>query len=58
MKQDLVDHQKNLLKTNKKLTFYTMFKTEIKQAEFRNYIKNTQLFKPCNHLSGEINKIK
>ena len=40
MKQELVDHQKSLMKTNKKLTFYSIFKTENKKAEFLDYIKN------------------
>ena len=34
MKLDLVDHQKNILKTNNKLTFYTIFRTENTKAEF------------------------
>ena len=48
MKQDLVDHQKNLLKTNKKLAFYTIFKTENKKAEFLDYIKNPHHKKVIN----------
>ena len=40
MKQELVDHQKSPMKTNKKLTFYSIFKTENKKAKFLDYIKN------------------
>ena len=40
MKQELVDHQKSLMKTNKKLTFYSIFKIENKKAEFLDCIKN------------------
>ena len=40
MKQELVDHQNSLMKTNKKLTFYSILKTENKNAEFLDYIKN------------------
>ena len=41
MKQELVNHQNSLMKTNKKLTFDSIFKTENKKDEFFDYITNT-----------------
>ena len=40
MKQKLLDHQKSLVKTNKKLSFYYIFKTKNKKARFFDYSKN------------------
>ena len=36
----LTEHQLTLLKTNRKLNFYTTFKNDNKKAEFLNMIKN------------------
>ena len=48
MKQNFKDHQKILLKTNKKLTCYTIFKTENKNTEFLHYVKNLRHEKVIN----------
>ena len=36
----MVDHPKSLLKSKKKLTFYTIFKTENKKPELLDYTEN------------------
>ena len=39
---DLKNHQLNLINVNKKLKFYSMFKTETNYSDFINHIKNPE----------------
>ena len=42
LRRALADHQLTLLKTNRKLTFYSSFKNDTKKATFLDMIKNPQ----------------
>ena len=48
MRNDLIDHQLNLLKSNIKLSFYTEFRSDCKITEFLDTIKNPKHRKTIN----------
>ena len=46
--KELTQHQLNLMKQNKKLKFYSMFKTDSHKADFLNIINNSSHKKTIN----------
>lgn len=44
----LKNHQLNLIRTNKKLKFYSIFKNEANQSEFINHIWNPEHRRACS----------